>query len=228
MSRTDIESGSETYFSSGGRDHRRHSTREAAAAAAAAAGASLAMEEEEHRRRARSGARYDSVESPPVSIKVTQHNDRDRKVTLRRLTEEEAAAERRTRRGKGRARSGSVSSLSASETTANRRRYRRDESARRDRAESAAERRTDPSIGALDPPRPAFAGGRQAKDSSYYSGTPAKPIGTESIGSPGSHGTWSGMSPSGTGIGGDEDPNERRRRRRLERNQRPTGTVDFT
>lgn len=225
--RTDVESGSEAYISSGGRDHRRHSRREEAAAAAAAAGATLAMEEE-HRRRARSGSRYDTVESPPVSIKVTQHNDKDRKVTLRRLTEEEAAAERRTRRGKGRERSASISSLSASETTANRRQYRRDRSARREAAEVAAERRTDPSVSGLDPPRPAFAGGRAAKDSSYYSGTPAKASRADSVGSPGSHGTWSGMSPSGTGLGGDEDAAERRRRRRLERNQRPSGTVDFT
>jgi hypothetical protein len=37
--------------------------------------------------------------SPPVSVKVKMHEDCDRHVTLRRLKEQEAAAEREARRG---------------------------------------------------------------------------------------------------------------------------------
>jgi hypothetical protein len=53
-------------------------------------------------RRRRSRSRHsqgDAVISPPVSVKVKMHEDRDRHVTLYRLTEQEAAAEREARRG---------------------------------------------------------------------------------------------------------------------------------
>jgi hypothetical protein len=54
----------------------------------------------------------DSIVSPPVSVKVKMHND-GRHVTLRRLNEEEAAAEReaRKRERQNRNRNGSLSSL---------------------------------------------------------------------------------------------------------------------
>jgi hypothetical protein len=202
------ESGSEVYNSAGGREHRRHHPNRGREAEAAVAGAALgvAAAEEERRRRERSRGQQ-SVASPPVSVKVKVMPDRG--VTLRRLTEEEAAAARRDR---------SRSSLSATDTAASNRRYRRDESARRDTAEAGSSSRP------LSPPRPAFAAGRTPKDSSYFSGPPPP----ESRESPEIRGTRSGMSPSGSGAAGGEDPAERRRRRRLERSQRQaTGTVDY-
>ena len=224
------ESGSEQYFSAGGAPHRRHSSRrrregEAAAAIATAAGMKA---QEEARRRSRS--RDDNyVASPPISVKVKMHGDKDRNVTLRRLTEAEAAAEREARRSSRQRRAGSVSSMSGTDTASNNRRYRRD---RRD-AESEVEKRAEagmsaPQMTPLSPPNPAFAKGRRpAKDSAYYSGDQQRPVtsglgagGPGSIGSPESHGTWSGMS-------GSENHAERSRRRRLERSQRPSGTVDF-
>jgi hypothetical protein len=229
------ESGSEIYFSSGGNQHRRRSSArrregEDAAAVAAATAAGLAAEQAATRRRSRS-REQSAVVSPPVSVKVKMHGDKDRNVTLRRLTEQEAAAEREARRSSRRRRADSVSSLSASETAASNRRYRRD---RRAADESAAERRADeivaekraeagippPATTPLSPPNPAFAGGRKPKDSAYYSG---RPDAGGSVGSPESHGTWSALSP-----GSGSEAADRRRRRRLERNQRPSGTVDFT
>ncbi|KAI1862538.1 hypothetical protein JX265_009252 [Neoarthrinium moseri] len=233
------ESGSESYMSAGGQPHRRHSSRrrrhgESAAAAAATSASILAAEQEVERRRSQSRTRGSSQ---PVSVKVKYHDDRDRNITLRRLTEEEAAREQRRRR-----RSNSASSLSGSDVGGGRRRrYRRDSSARR----TADERETEHLTPApLSPPAPAFAGGRKpAKDSAYYSGVPgpSNPPMTpmhgnqtvSSIGSPGSHGTWSGMSPSPSGPGGTDAGNisaaERRRRRRLERRDQrpPASSVDY-
>lgn len=232
------ESGSEQYYSSGGAMHRRHSSRrrrEGEAAAEAAAAAGIAAEEEARRRRSRSrdySQGRPAVTSPPVSVKVKMHGDKDRNVTLRRLTEQEAAAEREARRSSRRRRADSLSSLSGTDTNpaSNRRRYRRD----RREDELAAEKRSEagmppPSMKPLSPPNPAFAAGRKPKDSAYYSGKPEGSgigggHGPGSVGSPESHGTWSAMSP----VSGSEDPAERRRRRRLERNQRPSGTMEFT
>lgn len=101
------DSGSEAYVSAGGHKHRRHHTREAAALGAAAAGASMDRRDASQRR----GSRDGSVNSPPVSVKVKMHND-GRHVTLRRLNEEEAAAEREARKKDRRRRDGSMSSLS--------------------------------------------------------------------------------------------------------------------
>ncbi|KAI1374669.1 hypothetical protein F4677DRAFT_163917 [Hypoxylon crocopeplum] len=229
------ESGSESYASTGGRTHRRHSSRhrreaEEAAAIGAAAGTAGLIAEEDRRRRDRSQA-----PSQPVSVKVRYHDDRDRNITLRRLTEQEAAAARRAQRG----RSDSVSSLSENEVPGSRRRYRRDSSSHRTAEEAAAERLVSEP---LSPPTPAFAGGRRAgKDSAYYSGQPGPSGGNpladqtvSSIGSPDSHAEWSAMSPSPSGPPGpaaSSTPSaaDRRRRRRLERrDQRPGNTVDFT
>ncbi|KAG0646925.1 hypothetical protein D0Z07_6467 [Hyphodiscus hymeniophilus] len=246
------ESGSEQYFSSGGAPHRRHSSRrrregEEAAAAAVAGAAGLAAEEEMQRRRSRSRhTQSEAVASPPVSVKVKMHGDRDRNVTLRRLTEEEAAAEREARRGHRRRRADSMSSLSGTDTATSRRRYRRDDREQREADEIAAEKRAEagapPIMTSLSPPNPAFAGGRRPKDSAYYSGRPGSAgvagpsgypassgVGGGSVGSPESHGTWSGVSPGS--AKGSEDAAERRRRRRLERNRERgpgSGTVDFT
>ncbi|KAK5627540.1 hypothetical protein RRF57_003255 [Xylaria bambusicola] len=225
-------SGSESHMSRGGQPQRRDSSRrrrdgEAAAVAAASSAAGLAAEQERDRSR---------VSQPHSVIKVKYHDDRDRNVTLRRLTEEEARREHR------RGRSASVSSLSGSETPGHRR-YRRDGSARRTADEIEAERLAS---SPLPPPTPAFAGKRGGKDSAYYSGQPGpsagSPVGAptvSSVGSPASHGTWSALSPTPSGPitnprppgSGATSAAERRQRRRLERNRdaRPSqGTVDFT
>lgn len=230
------ESGSESFLSKGGRSHRRHSSRrgrdpEQAAAEAASSAAGLAAEEEQQRDRSRG--------SQPLSVvKVKYHDDRDRNVTLRRLTEEE------TRREQRRGRSASVSSLSGSETPGHRG-YRRDGSARKTADEAEAERLVPEP---LAPPMPAFAGGQRGgkKDSAYYSGQPgpsggSPPAGAptvSTIGSPDSHGTWSALSPTPSGPITNRPPGsvaasaaERRQRRRSERNRegrpRPGASVDF-
>ncbi|KAF1831834.1 hypothetical protein BDW02DRAFT_571649 [Decorospora gaudefroyi] len=108
------DSGSEAYDSPGGRHHRRHRTADAAVIPAGAAAAATVTStgspsrKDHHQRR---GSR-DDVASPPVSVKVKMHND-GRHVTLRRLNEEEAAAEREARRKERQRknRAGSVSSL---------------------------------------------------------------------------------------------------------------------
>ncbi|KAJ4345986.1 hypothetical protein N0V95_005809 [Ascochyta clinopodiicola] len=104
------DSGSEAYISPGGRSHRRHRNSAGAAALAGGTAAAAASSGSPSRRR---GSRDESVVSPPVSVKVKMHND-GRHVTLRRLNEEEAAAERdaRRRERQRRTRNGSMSSLS--------------------------------------------------------------------------------------------------------------------
>jgi hypothetical protein len=95
------ESGSEAYHSPGGRPHRRHHDSggllgpalASGAAATAISTGSPSKRDHSQRRSSREG----SVASPPVSVKVKMHND-GRHVTLRRLNEEEAAAEREARR----------------------------------------------------------------------------------------------------------------------------------
>lgn len=244
----------ESYLSR--RERRSESRRRAgddAAAAAAASAAHLAAEQEAQRR-VESDRETSKDRTPPVSVKVKVHDDKDRNVTLRRLTEQEALAARRARRQ----RTESLSSLSGSEAPggSSRTRYRRDTSRRR-AAEEVAEHRAESSLSSLPQPTPAFAGGKKPKDSAYYSGQPlaqAGPAGMTpaagatvstlaSIQSPGSHGTWSGMSPAGpSAVGGvpaagqseasgTASAADRRRRRRLERQAaRPgaSGTVDFT
>jgi hypothetical protein len=199
-------------------DRRRRAGERAAFAAAARAGGLAASEKE----------RYGSTSSQPVSVKLKMHDDRDRNVTLRRLTEEEQRATRGAR-----SRADSESSVSGLESPSNGRGYRRDSGQRR--AERSAERRAEEDqLAPLSPPNPAFAkGSRRAKDSAYYSGQQqqqqqAGPSGSSpmahetlsSLGSPGSHGTWSQMSPSPSGPGKGTDSvaaDDRRRRRRQER-----------
>lgn len=242
---------SSSYMSK--RDRRRSASRSAsrvraedavaAAATAAATAAVMAAAEEDAQRRVEGERASSRGRTPPVSVKVKVHDDKDRNVTLRRLTEEEAVAARRARRR----RADSASSMSGSEVASgSRSRYRRESSRRR-----AAEEDAESIVAPLSPPAPSFAGGRRPKDSAYYSGPVPGPSGTTpaagatvstlaSMSSPGGHGTWSGVSPVGTepaAIPGQSEASatasaaERRRRRRLERrNERPaaTGTVDFT
>jgi hypothetical protein len=183
--------------------------------------------------------RYASPSSQPVSVKLKMHDDRDRNVTLRRLTEEEARAAAGSR-----ARADSDTSLSGMESpSAGRNRYRRDNSTQR-RAERRVE--AEDKLAPLSPPNPAFAKGRRAKDSAYYSGaqsgpgpsgaTPAAGQTATSLGSfasPESHGTWSGVSASPSGPDKPAaSAADNRRRRRLERRRgssaaRPVGSDMF-
>lgn len=109
------DSGSSMLDAPAGRHHRRNHTAAGAAAlagGAAAAGVSTGSpSKRDHSQR--HGSRDESgVASPPVSVKVKMHND-GRHVTLRRLNEEEAAAEREARRKdrQRRNRTGSESSI---------------------------------------------------------------------------------------------------------------------
>ncbi|KAJ1337468.1 hypothetical protein MN608_00320 [Microdochium nivale] len=228
------DSDSEAYTSAGGGLGRRPSSRRrkqgnAAAAAAMASASQLAADERSQQRS------HSRAPSKPVSVKVKYHDDRDRNVTLRRLTDEEAAAARRDRRS---GRSNSISSMSGSETpTSGHGRYRRASSSRRGR-EPAPE-----PLKPLSPPTPAFAKGKKRqKDSAYYSGQPGPsgepPAVAETVStldSDGSHGTWSALSPEPerpvedlTESSVPASAADRRRRRRLERQgSRPPGAVEF-
>lgn len=133
-------SGSEIYTTNSGRNRHRHRDEVAAGLAGAALGAAAT---EATRRRRSSNRNTDSAgsqyQSPPVSLHIKAHND-GRHVTLRRLTEEEAAAEaNRQQAGAGpgaigaaalagpsrRRRNSSFSSASDGELLGTNRRYRR-------------------------------------------------------------------------------------------------------
>ncbi|KAF4990680.1 hypothetical protein FGRMN_8352 [Fusarium graminum] len=179
-------------------------------------------------------SRHERYASPAsVSVKMKVHDDRDRNVTLRRLTEEEALA--------ARGRRDSVSSIDS--PSHGRRRYRRDSSHKR--TDAAADRKAeDEDVASLAPPNPSFAKQkRRGKDSAYYSGQPAPSLpGTsahfgQTVSSLAeSHGTWSGITPTvntTTAGPGDDTPGEgsaaaenRRQRRRLERRRASGPTAD--
>lgn len=241
-----LQSDAESSFISDARPQRRGSSRrrragERATAAAAARASELAADEERERER------YGSPHSQPLSVKLKMHDDRDRNVTLRRLTDEEARAARGPR---SRSRADSEGSMSGMDSPSyGRSRYRRDTS--QHRAELAAEHRAETetdTLGPLSPPNPAFSKGRRGgnKDSAYYSGgAAAGPSGSAgaaghtasslgSLASPESHGTWSQMSPSPGADAGDKGPGsaaDNRRRRRQERRRgsssRPTTATDM-
>jgi hypothetical protein len=96
-------SGSEVYTTASGRPRHRHHLRDEAAAGMA--GAALGAAAADTTRRRHGDRNTDSLESPPISLKVKMHND-GRHVTLRRLTEEEAIAQREARRKESQASSG--------------------------------------------------------------------------------------------------------------------------
>ncbi|KAL2257645.1 hypothetical protein VTK26DRAFT_9365 [Humicola hyalothermophila] len=216
-----------TYDSPSNQQWRR---REGEAAAAE-------QEEEERRRRAAAasggggstvpGHDHTPPSNPPVSVRVRVHDDRDRNITLRMLTDEEA---RREQQRRGSRRADSVSSVSGiggpggagpggggeDTTPTSGRRYRRDSSRgsrsqSRRRAEAAAEQRVEAGGGgreddeALLPPNPAFArraGGGGNKDSAYYSGG-TQPVGGPSGSVPAAGATDSSLGGSpGPGFGG--------------------------
>ena len=226
-------SGSEAYASAGGRQHRRHRSGRRTTAADPLIGAAPGVVTAEA-----SSSRPDryqpisggepGVESPPVSVKVKVHRD-GRHVTLRRLPEEEAAAER-SRRSKdrhGRRRRGSISSLSGSDTGGNR--WRRTEALEQQQAEAmraesqnlAAARASSQNIPLpvpLPPPPP--------MPESSIGPRPGTGMGTGSVGSPGTY--------DGTATDASANYTNNRKRRRAERAQkqdreaRQGNTVEFT
>ncbi|KAL8999494.1 MAG: hypothetical protein Q9169_001699 [Polycauliona sp. 2 TL-2023] len=119
-------------------DGRHHRRRRSGRNSATGMAAGLATGEASNRRDRHHSAngREGSMASPPVSVKVKMHPD-GRHVTLRRLPEEEAAAERAARRRskdrQGRAGGGSVSSLSGAGSGGER--WRRTEALERQQAE---------------------------------------------------------------------------------------------
>lgn len=247
-------SGSELYTSASGRPHHRHHLRDEAAAGVA--GAALGAAAADATRRRHSGRNTDSLESPPVSLKVKMHND-GRHVTLRRLTEEEAIAQREARRRENRAASGrrrrnsSISSNSGGELGGGNgdRRWRRAEALEAAQANAAAQGTGPPVINpaagpstVYPPPPPQNPAGsylapNQGIDpltGQSFDLPPPPPIPGAGSGFTGPAGSVT--SPGTETSGATEYANNRRRRRaeraqaRLAREGRAGGgnTVDFT
>ncbi len=225
------DSSSEAYASPGGRQHRRHRAGRRAAADAPLVGsaAGLAAVEanssQRDRRHSASGGEA-SVASPPISIKVKMYPE-GRHVTLRRLPEEEAAAER-SRRSKdrhGRRRKGSMNSLSGSEGGGGNR-WRRKDALDRQKAEAmGAGSGNLPSISVNNPnqPLPVPMPPPAPVPESSIGHRP----GTGSVGSPGTH--------DGTPTEASATYRDNRKRRRAERSQaqlardgRQGTSIDFT
>ncbi|KIV83093.1 hypothetical protein PV11_05148 [Exophiala sideris] len=243
-------SGSEMYTTASGRQRHRHHLRDEAAAGLA--GAAVGAAAGEHSRRRQNGRNTDSLESPPVSLKVKMHND-GRHVTLRRLTEEEAAAQReakRRERAASAARRRRNSSFSSSEGDAlgagpsADRRWRRTEAMEAQQAaqnQAAAAGSTYPQpiahVGPSTnppyptPPTPGTQGIDPRTGETYHVPIPPPiPASMSNLGPAGSGVTSPGTETSGA----TEYANNRRRRRaeraqaRLAREGRAGNTVDFT
>lgn len=210
-----------------------HTLEAAAAGAIAGAAVGSATDRRRRHRSSSSGRRRDDVSSPPVSVKVKMHND-GRHVTLRRLTEEEAAANRehsKERRG-SRRRHGSVSSLSGTEGAASSR-WRRVEELERKQAEQIQRQHEavtgSSAISAVVPP-PIMPQAALSNTSIPPSPAPppvpppapsSLPYGATSVASPG---TW-----TGTDASGDYASNRRRRRaERAQARQARQQSVEFT
>ncbi|KAF1958548.1 hypothetical protein CC80DRAFT_468098 [Byssothecium circinans] len=224
------DSGSEAYVSGGGSRHRRHRTGTAGsgalAAGAATAAATSTGSPSRRDRSQRRGSRDGSVNSPPVSVKVKMHND-GRHVTLRRLNEQEAAAEREARRKeRQKGRSGSMSSLGDSE---NRARWRRNEAMEAAQAQEMAQSQAPlrmPEPG-LPPPPPGPPPVGASSSGQHIPLPPPPPI-------PAAGGSIL-SSPSGQAYGTETDVSNfdsNRRRRRAERAQAKAAkggkSVDFS
>lgn len=228
----------------GGDTHRHHDSDGAVAAelalaaAGAAAAAAAASSVSHRRRRSRSRRRDEPVVSPPVSVKVKMHND-GRHVTLRRLTEAEAAASREARRRErerrgSRRRNTSVSSLSGNEGGTDR--WRRVEEMERRQAEEIAREQqaaagAPPAVPAFSAPSAAPSGNvppsAAGPPNSNNLGVPpppapsSLPYGPGSITSPGTF--------TGTEASGDYASNRRRRRaERAAARQARQHSVEFT
>ena len=218
-------SGSEVYIGDDGRNHwRHHAGRDVAAAGiaggavglAAAKAAEASSGRRDHRdRRQSAGGGVPSVASPPVSIKVKMHDD-NRHVTLRRLPEAEAAAERQAREARrrsqersGRRRGDSASSLSGTEGSGDR--FRRNQFQERQQAEAMrieSERLAAARVQAQNQ-RPAM--NAPAPPPIPESSSNLLPPRTASIGSPGTY--------DGNTTEASADYANNRRRRRAERAQ---------
>ena len=228
-------SGSEVYASTGGRQHRRHSGRDAAAAGLAGgaagvlAGEALSSHRNQSRdRRHSASANGGSMASPPVSVKVKMHSD-GRHVTLRRLPEQEAAAERAARRqsrsanGRRHRRGTSASSLSGTDVGGGERWRRTEAIERQQQAEMASKGQYQPPPPVLYPPPPQPAFHQSGNNLAIPNPLPPPPpipsssplgpprTGTGSVGSPGTY--------DGTGTEASADYANNRRRRRAERAQ---------
>ncbi|KAL8673807.1 MAG: hypothetical protein Q9168_001772 [Polycauliona sp. 1 TL-2023] len=199
--------------SADGRHHRRRRSGRNSAAGMAAGLATGEASNQRDRRHSANG-REGSMASPPVSVKVKMHPD-GRHVTLRRLPEEEAAAERAARRRSkdrhGRGGADSVSSLSGAGSGGER--WRRTQALERQQADqlraesdrlaaARAQAQYEPVPVAMPaphppPPPPPIAGS---------SGGPPPPTG--SVSSPGNYDTEASA-----------DYANNRRRRRAERAQ---------
>ena len=226
-------SGSERYTSASGRPHHRHHLRDEAAAGMAGAALGAAAADATRRRHSSRTQNTDSMESPPVSLKVKMHND-GRHVTLRRLTEEEAIAQREARRRENRAagasgrgrRNSSMSSSSGGELGSDRR-WRRNEALEAAQAAqvSGAPPVINPAAGpstAYPPPPP--PGGAylppgpriDPQTGQAFSLPPPPPIpGTQS----GFTGPAGSVTSPGTETSGATEYANNRRRRRAERAQ---------
>ncbi|KAF7713501.1 Uncharacterized protein PECH_001196 [Penicillium ucsense] len=201
--------------------HRTEDIAAGAAAASALGAASHRRRNSGSRRRGDSRQRSDHVESPPVSVKVKMHND-GRHVTLRRLTEEEAAAQREARRRErrnSRRRGSSAGSFSGDEGR-DYDRWRRVEELERQQAEQMR-REQEAAAASLPVPGgpsasvpPSSFHPSQSQISHLPPPPPIPPPAPSSIpygpGSVTSPGTWTGTEASGSYA-------NNRRRRRAER-----------
>ena len=241
----DDSSGSEVYIGEDGRNHWRHHAGRNAAAAGMAGGAAAGLAAAElgsgrrhsrdrrdniatspagpssrrrtgsSRRNSHSAGEDSRADSTPFSVKVKMHND-GRHVTLRRLPQAEAAAEREARRrsrDRSNGRGGdSVSTLSGTDGTTER--FRRNQMAERQQAEAMriesenlaaarnqAQAQANPNVPPNVPPPPPIP----------ETSSGLIPPGPASVGSPGS---YDGKT---TDLSADYANN--RRRRRAERAQ---------
>ena len=237
-----LSSGSEIYMTGSGRTRHRHHLRTDTATGLAGATVGAAAVDAAHRRA--SGRNTDSMESPPVSIKMKVHKDG---VTLRRLTQEEEAAQREERRRQRRARrNSSLSSGSGPEVVggdaAAEARWRRTEAME---ARQAAE--NEAAAGGLPPPsrpgvispmpspppnlRPGPSAAIDPRTGQAYNVPLPPPIPEASVSNIGA----GSITSPGTEASGATDYAKNRRRRRAEREQaklvregRAGNTVDFT
>jgi hypothetical protein len=246
-------SGSEVFTTGSGRQRHRHHLRDEAAAGLAGVALGAAAADGRRRRHDSRNNNTDSMESPPVSVKINMHND-GRHVTLRRLTEEEAAAQREERRRQRaasaaarRQRRGSSFSGSDSEVmtgpSSQDRRWRRTEAleaeqAAQDAAAAAPYPHTPmaPAFAAIPPTTAAAAYPTPPEPGSTHYQVPLPPPppipgSASNIGYPAGSGV---TSPGTETSGATEYANNRKRRRaeraqaRLAREGRQGGTVEFT
>lgn len=240
-------SGSEIYTTGSGRQRHRHHLQDEAAAglAGAALGAAAADANTRRRRRGSRTNNTDSMESPPISVKIHPHSD-GRHVTLRRLTGEEAAAQREERRKqrqasaaarrqrRGSSFSGSDSEAMGGPSSAGDRRWRRTEAleaeqaAQNDAAATASGLQTPPAppvVVAAHPPPAAVPyptppePGSGTYTQGYPGNLPPPPPIPGSASNLGGYPTGSGVTSPGTETSGATEYANNRRRRRAERAQ---------